>query len=238
MILSYGGISPEPPAASSPFPTLQKQSPGAGRSADADFASLKIVSGNRSRNLPSGSASMCSTGALHTTRTPASRNPRSSVRTICMASWLTGKTHWSGCVVSRTPSASNQRCVSAGLSTRRARRIRCAPRGYTSSSRISPGSARPLSATSRKLLVRLHRPPPVTATLASSLGPASKTVTSASGRARFTPMAQKQPAAPPPMTATFIVRRRLRCPGIPPPRPCSTAGSGRRSSGRGSRWWG
>ena len=35
-----GGISPEPPATSSPFPTLPKQSPGAGRSADADFASL------------------------------------------------------------------------------------------------------------------------------------------------------------------------------------------------------
>ena len=35
-----GGISPEPPAASSPFPTLLSQSPGAGRSADADFASL------------------------------------------------------------------------------------------------------------------------------------------------------------------------------------------------------
>ena len=33
-----GGISPEPPAASSPFPTLQEQSPGAGRSADADCA--------------------------------------------------------------------------------------------------------------------------------------------------------------------------------------------------------
>ena len=35
-----GGISPEPPAASSPFPTLHSQSPGAGRSADADIASL------------------------------------------------------------------------------------------------------------------------------------------------------------------------------------------------------
>jgi len=36
----YGGISPDPPAASSPFPTLLTQSPGAGRSADADIASL------------------------------------------------------------------------------------------------------------------------------------------------------------------------------------------------------
>ena len=35
-----GGISPEPPATSSLFPTLPKQSPGADRSADADFASL------------------------------------------------------------------------------------------------------------------------------------------------------------------------------------------------------
>ena len=41
MLLKCGGISPEPPAASSPFPTLLVQSPGAGRSADADFASLK-----------------------------------------------------------------------------------------------------------------------------------------------------------------------------------------------------
>lgn len=40
-MLLCGGISPEPPAASSPFPTLLKQSPGAGRSADADLASLK-----------------------------------------------------------------------------------------------------------------------------------------------------------------------------------------------------
>ena len=38
----YGGISPEPPAASSPFPTLHPQSPGAGRSADADFAPLDL----------------------------------------------------------------------------------------------------------------------------------------------------------------------------------------------------
>ena len=36
----YGGISPEPPSALNPFPTLLMQSPGAGRSADADFASL------------------------------------------------------------------------------------------------------------------------------------------------------------------------------------------------------
>ena len=40
-MLLCGGISPEPPAASSPFPTLLAQSPGAGRSADADLASLK-----------------------------------------------------------------------------------------------------------------------------------------------------------------------------------------------------
>ncbi len=41
MLIKDGGISPEPPAAINPFPTLLKQSPGAGRSADADFASLK-----------------------------------------------------------------------------------------------------------------------------------------------------------------------------------------------------
>ena len=39
--LEYGGISPEPPAAINPFPTVLAQSPGAGRSADADFAALK-----------------------------------------------------------------------------------------------------------------------------------------------------------------------------------------------------
>ena len=37
----YGGISPEHPAAINPFPALREQSPGAGRSADADVASLK-----------------------------------------------------------------------------------------------------------------------------------------------------------------------------------------------------
>ena len=42
----YGGIFPEPPAASSPFPTLLLQSPGAGRSTDADFASLELPRGN------------------------------------------------------------------------------------------------------------------------------------------------------------------------------------------------
>jgi len=41
VILGYGGISPEPPAPSSPFPTLPEQSPGAGRSAGADFAGLQ-----------------------------------------------------------------------------------------------------------------------------------------------------------------------------------------------------
>jgi len=39
--LYTGAYPPEPPAASSPFPTLQTQSPGAGRSADADFAALE-----------------------------------------------------------------------------------------------------------------------------------------------------------------------------------------------------
>ena len=43
--LEYGGISPEPPAAINPFPTLLAQSPGAGRSADADFAALKAGGG-------------------------------------------------------------------------------------------------------------------------------------------------------------------------------------------------
>ena len=146
---------------------------------------------------------MRSTGVLRHTCTPSCRRQRSSVRTICIASWLAGKTHWSSCVTSRTPSASNQRCVSAGLSTRRARRMSCSPRGYTSPRRIFPGAC-PDRAMSRKLLVRLHRPPPVTATLASSFGPASKSVTSASGRRRLRPMAQKHPAAPPP---TMAIRR-------------------------------
>ena len=35
--IENGGISPEPPAAINPFPTLLAQSPGAGRSADADL---------------------------------------------------------------------------------------------------------------------------------------------------------------------------------------------------------
>ena len=39
-ILQYGGAAPKPPAALNPFPALPSQSPGAGRSADADFASL------------------------------------------------------------------------------------------------------------------------------------------------------------------------------------------------------
>ena len=37
---------PQTPAASSPFPTLHPQSPGSGRSADADLASLKAKPGN------------------------------------------------------------------------------------------------------------------------------------------------------------------------------------------------
>lgn len=43
------GSAPEPLAPINPFPTLPEQSPEAGRSADADFASLK-PSGNGSRN--------------------------------------------------------------------------------------------------------------------------------------------------------------------------------------------
>ncbi len=39
--LYTGAYPPESPAAINPFPTLQTQSPGAGRSADADFASLE-----------------------------------------------------------------------------------------------------------------------------------------------------------------------------------------------------
>ncbi len=41
--LYTGAYPPNPPAASSPFPTLQAQSPGAGRSADADVAALKAT---------------------------------------------------------------------------------------------------------------------------------------------------------------------------------------------------
>ena len=40
LTLLYGGAAPKPPAAINPFPTLPSQSPGAGRSADADFAAL------------------------------------------------------------------------------------------------------------------------------------------------------------------------------------------------------
>ena len=41
LTILFGGISPAPPTAINPFSTLLPQSPGAGRSADADFASLK-----------------------------------------------------------------------------------------------------------------------------------------------------------------------------------------------------
>ena len=47
-ILQYGGAAPRPPAALNPFPTLPSQSPGAGRSADADFASLNRHEWDRS----------------------------------------------------------------------------------------------------------------------------------------------------------------------------------------------
>ena len=58
--IKYGGISPEPPAAINPFPTLQTQSPGAGRSADADFAALNAISGS----VPS-SAAMSAAGTAY-----------------------------------------------------------------------------------------------------------------------------------------------------------------------------
>ena len=49
LTLLYGGAAPKPPAALNPFPTLPSQSPGAGRSADADFAAL-----NRQAPVPGG----------------------------------------------------------------------------------------------------------------------------------------------------------------------------------------
>ena len=55
-----------------------------------------------------------------------------------------------------------------------------------------------------KVFVRLHLPPPVTATLARGFLPDSNKSTSASGLLRLSSMAQKQPAAPAPMMATFI----------------------------------
>ena len=64
---SYGGISPEPPAASSPFPTLLTQSPGAGRSADADFASLNLpptTDSNASRPGPTAVVAIASNSSL------------------------------------------------------------------------------------------------------------------------------------------------------------------------------
>ena len=53
----------------------------------------------------------------------------------------------------------------------------------------------------RKELVRLQRPPPVTATLAKGFVPLSKTVTSAEGSIRMMLAAAKQPAAPAPIMA-------------------------------------
>ena len=55
-----------------------------------------------------------------------------------------------------------------------------------------------------KLLVRLHLPPPVTATLISGLMPASYTVTFTFGLLRFIYIAAKHSAAPEPIITTFI----------------------------------
>ena len=74
----YGGISPEPPAASSPFPTLPAQSLGAGRSADADFAALKLPptadtatpAPAAAEPSPSGNTGSASTTPTHSTRQP------------------------------------------------------------------------------------------------------------------------------------------------------------------------
>ena len=159
--------------------------------------------------------------------TPSRRIRFSSVRTICIASWLTGKTQWSLWTVRRTPSFSNQRINALWSRRRRQRFISCSPRGYTSLSEL----------TASKLLVRLQRPPPVTATFARAFLPASKTTTSSSGCALRMRMEAKQPEAPAPMMAMrrLIFRKRLHCPRIRLPPPYSNARRGRTPSGRGSR---
>ena len=58
---------------------------------------------------------------------------------------------------------------------------------------------------SSKSLVRLHLPPPVIASFAIGLGPASNTVMATSGAIRLSSAAQKHPAAPAPMIATVFI---------------------------------
>ena len=118
-----------------------------------------------------------------------------SVFTISIASCDTGNTHWSGWVVRRTPSFSNHKHVSWLPNSFSSRFISLAPLGYTESMLL----------TSLKLLVRLHRPPPVIATLARGFLPPSNTVTFVCGKRRFISIAVKHPAAPAPIMAMFML---------------------------------
>ena len=69
------------------------------------------------------------------------------------------------------------------------------PRGYTCER----------SRTAAKELVQLQRPPPDTSTLASTFFDFSKMVTSQEGFISFRLIARKNPAAPPPIIAVFIL---------------------------------
>ena len=125
----------------------------------------------------------------------------SSVCTISSARCDAGNTHSSVCVTSSTPSRSNHAIVSSWPNSRSKRFISRWPRGYTASRLLTPANE----------LVRLQRPPPVSATLASGFFIRSNTWMSASGSLRAVSIAAKQPAAPAPTIATrlcVIISRR------------------------------
>ena len=104
-----------------------------------------------------------------------------------------GKIQLSGYVFNATPRDSNQLTVSCALNCSKAFRRNFSPRGYFSE------SSRLLNVA----FVTLHRPPPEIFTLPRNLLVFSKMQTSAAGKWDLAEMAEKKPAAPPPMMVIF-----------------------------------
>ena len=117
--------------------------------------------------------------------------------TISTALSDTGKTRLPRSVLSGTPLSSNSAIISCGV------------KAVTALYRKRPFSGTlAINSSTEQLLVTLHRPLPVIITLRAGRGLRSMTVTACPCRAAAP--AAMQPAAPPPMTNTFIERSPFR----------------------------
>ena len=151
-----------------------------------------------SSNVPSACRSTPCTSQPVRSSTPTRCKCVSRALTTVSDCCEAGKTRPSASTRSGTPIDSHHCMRVFGGVARSRRLIRRAPRGYTAA----------MSSTWAKVLVTLHRPPPVLRTLASGVPLRSKITTGSCGKSVLRRSASRQPAAPPPRMAVDMGREK------------------------------